>query len=1035
MDKSIKKPFHEQVAENLIKLLEAGTAPWQIPWKAGEPNAMMPINATNGKRYKGINAINLMAQGRSDSRWLTYNQASAMGAQVRKGERSTTVQYWKFNEEKDKLDANGKPELDERGQKKKIIVKLERPKVFYASVFNAEQVDGMPPVAVKKVAEQTWDASERAESILAASGANINHVNGDRAFYSVVKDSITLPERSQFESADAYYATALHELGHWTGHSTRLDRDLSNPFGSEGYAKEELRAEISSMIMGDELGIGHDPSQHASYVESWIKVLKDDPMEIFRAAADAEKINSFVLGLEQEQVQEQKNENLLSAFTPEIVKAIEDTAQARSQYKAGKISEADLTQVTKNSFGVELPTDWSGELRIVGVIEKDGIPVLAEMGEEAQGYQIYARKAEAVFGDDPFAFVKTVATESEAAEFGEQLKLAQALSETDEAVRDAKLALVHEERLRRDPESTEEQVLAAKSARKNAEFTPTEAKLVEELSAEAQQSIPAEAQQSQQLSSEKTYINVPFSEKEEAKDLGARWDRAEKSWYVPAGVDVEQFSKWNSPTQQQPEPEQVKQPEPEQVKQQARQYLAVPYEERGAAKAAGAKWDRAAKSWYAGEGADLEKLAKWELGKAAEQSPAMTPVEEFSNFLRAHDFIIEDGHPIMDGKSHRISVEGDKNGEKSGFYVGHSDGHPAGYMKNNRTGEEDRWKSKGYTLNPEARAELQAVAAQKLADRAQAQEATQLATAARLEKQANGLSQVADTTAYLKSKGVKAHKGVLTDKAGLNTYIPATDADGKQWTTQYIQEDGTKRFAKDSRKEGCFHAVGGMEAVAAAPVLVIAEGYATAASVAEALGQATVAAFDSGNLEAVAKSLKEKYPDKPIVIAGDDDAALALTHGVNAGREKATEAALAVGGKAIFPVFAAGENSYPADLPIVTPALYKAHAQAVRKLDAASENKIQLSDTEKSKLTDNLLSSEQLAAIAAMKKHTDFNDLSEKSALGKEGLVRQVTAIVAKVASQSEQTNVRAEKVVKERAKKQEQVDAKRPEKRKAVKI
>lgn len=117
-------------------------------------------------------------------------------------------------------------------------------------------------------------------------------------------DSITMPERGQFPSADNYYATALHELGHWTGHPSRLDRDLSNPFGSEGYAKEELRAEISSMILGNELGIGHDPGQHVAYVGSWIKVLQEDPLEIFRAAADAEKIQAFVLAFEQQQVQD-----------------------------------------------------------------------------------------------------------------------------------------------------------------------------------------------------------------------------------------------------------------------------------------------------------------------------------------------------------------------------------------------------------------------------------------------------------------------------------------------------------------------------------------------------------------------------------------------------------------------------------------------------------------------------------------------------------------------------------------------------------
>ena len=143
---------------------------------------------------------------------------------------------------------------------------------------------------------------------------------------------------------------------------------------------------------------------------------------------------------------------------------------------------------------------------------------------------------------------------------------------------------------------------------------------------------------------------------------------------------------------------------------------------------------------------------------------------------------------------------------------------------------------------------------------------------------------------------------MFTDREGQKTYIPAFDVDGKQWTTQYIQEGGPKRFAKDSKKEGCFHPVGGMDALAAAPTLVIAEGYATAASLAEGLGHATVAAFDSGNLPHVARALREKFTGKPIVIAGDDDKAQETKRGHNPGRAKAEEAAKAVDDKAIFPI-------------------------------------------------------------------------------------------------------------------------------------
>lgn len=308
---TIKKPFHETVAEKLIERLRQGTAPWQRPWRPGNSDGLLPMNPCTGKRYKGINSLHLSSQDFSDPRWLTYKQASAMGAQVRKGQSGTQIQYWKFSDEVTKRDTNGKPVFDANGDPEKTSVKLERPRVFFATVFNAEQIDGLPVLAVSP--PPTWASVDRAEAILKASGAVIFHSEANKAFYRTDTDSIHLPSKDQFKSAEAYYATALHELGHWTGHETRLDRDLSSPYGKAGYAKEELRAEIASMILGETLQLGNDPERHASYVSAWIKILQDDPLEVFRAAADAEKIHDFVLGFEQSidqvnQVKQEKSE-------------------------------------------------------------------------------------------------------------------------------------------------------------------------------------------------------------------------------------------------------------------------------------------------------------------------------------------------------------------------------------------------------------------------------------------------------------------------------------------------------------------------------------------------------------------------------------------------------------------------------------------------------------------------------------------------------------------------------------------------------
>ncbi len=295
------KKHAQEVTERIIEQLRQGTAPWQKPWKPGEMH--LPYNAASGKEYKGINSLWLQAQGHDDPRWMTYKQAKEAGAQVRWNSKGTRVTYWKFEEERTVKDADGRPVLDENGKPKKTTVPLEHPQRFSATVFNAEQIDGLPQLKPKQVSPEP-ERHARAEKILINSGANIKHVSGDRAFYQPSTDSITMPKRNQFPDAGAYYSTALHELGHWTGHGSRMGRDLAHPFGSEGYAREELRAEIASLMLGERLEAGYNPSASASYVASWIKVLENDHNEIFKAARDAEIISRHVMALEHEQAQE-----------------------------------------------------------------------------------------------------------------------------------------------------------------------------------------------------------------------------------------------------------------------------------------------------------------------------------------------------------------------------------------------------------------------------------------------------------------------------------------------------------------------------------------------------------------------------------------------------------------------------------------------------------------------------------------------------------------------------------------------------------
>ena len=284
-----RRPWRESVAVEMIRQIEAGTAPFQKPWKPGIV-VDKPHNPTSKRAYNGINALWLEMQGHADPRWLTYKQAVALDAQVRGGEKSTQVEYWKWSGTGPLKDAEGKPVLGDDGKPKTTTYRLDRPKVFYANVFNASQIDGLEPYIAP---EPGFDPLEKAEALLAAGTVSIKHDKADRAYYSPAHDEIHLPDKSSFKGAYEYYATALHELGHATGHSTRMGRDFG-PFGSEVYAKEELRAEMASYMVSRELGLGHYPERHAGYVENWLKALRDDRNVLFQVAKDSEQIASWI---------------------------------------------------------------------------------------------------------------------------------------------------------------------------------------------------------------------------------------------------------------------------------------------------------------------------------------------------------------------------------------------------------------------------------------------------------------------------------------------------------------------------------------------------------------------------------------------------------------------------------------------------------------------------------------------------------------------------------------------------------------------
>ena len=712
--------YIQEITDRLVEQIKENKAPWQRPFGNANFDGILPINV-DGKPYKGANLVNLMsaqqANGYQETRWLTFLAAQKLGARVKKGEKGTTIHYWKFHEERFKRDENGNKVFDDKGRAIKERYVLDRPKVFYANVFNEEQIEGLPPkeqtISIRPM--EAWERHQRCENIIANCGVEIIHRPSDTAYYSPSKDHIVMPERSQFASADLYYATLLHELGHSTGHESRLNRDMSGGFGSENYAREELRAEISSMMLGQELQIGHDPGQHIAYLESWSQIVKNDPNAIFLAVKDADAINKYIL-----------------AFDPaQEIEAVVEIQEERQEEKAAEVSA----------------------------------PVA-----------------------DPAAA---------------------------------------------------------------------------------------------NITNSKVYLYVPFEEKDEAKALGARWDKNNKSWYAPVGSDLNQFNRWlNEPTQT--------------------QQMSIP------------------------------RFGSTE--------------QEVTEFLENMGCVVKAGHPKLDGRFHRLHIQGDKAGTLNGSYVIHTDnGIPRGFFRNFKTGEEEKFVSQQRTSSHDR----PVIDTAKMKAEAEAKAKAEHDKAAVIAQGVWNASPGVASHPYLDQKGVTAngvlrlvpgndalpesikdfvvigddwrkakalredpsHSKIVLTKGDL--LIPSYNSQNELRTLQAVSANGFKSYLKGGEKSGNYLLVGQIQN--GRPIL-ITEGYATAATLHEKTGQAVVVAFDKNNLVSVAQTIRSANPDSRIYMAADNDHQQEAKYiaedrtgaggELNPGIEKAKEAAALINGGVLIPQFA-----------------------------------------------------------------------------------------------------------------------------------
>lgn len=271
----------EKIAADIVAAMQAGPQQWRKAWKATLGGCA--FNGQSKTGYRGRNRVRLAwvmrEHGYTDSRFFSFKQVSDLGGKVKKGEHGFTVEHWLWAKD------------DKTGEPRPVQVR-------YYTVFNAQQCENIPEYVQPA---NDWNECERAENLIKASGVSFSNDGGDSAYYQPFTDSIHMPGKEGFPTASAYYATALHELGHSTGARKRCSRDLSGGFGSESYAKEELRAEIIALMLCQELGLEPPEmdKQHIAYLQSWSKVIKQAPEEILNAVQDAEKAIDWLFKAEE----------------------------------------------------------------------------------------------------------------------------------------------------------------------------------------------------------------------------------------------------------------------------------------------------------------------------------------------------------------------------------------------------------------------------------------------------------------------------------------------------------------------------------------------------------------------------------------------------------------------------------------------------------------------------------------------------------------------------------------------------------------
>ncbi|SDP35837.1 DUF5710 domain-containing protein [Desulforhopalus singaporensis] len=755
--------------DNTIQAIESSSAPWQVPWKEGELFEL-PRSFVTGKDYRGVNLVELARKGYNDPRWMTYNQAREHGLHVRKGEKSTPALYYSPTRLIKEQDENGNTLVDKSTGKPRTK-EVDAPVFKTFALFNGTQIEGLNPYLTQT---PEWKPDWIADDIINSFKRDISITESqqERAFYSPAKHAIEIPAKASFKSQSEYYSTIFHELAHATKHPDLLDRQTGPASDKQEYAKEELRAEIATWLICTQIGVGYTPESeknNEAYVAGWLKKLPKNQRqkELLAAIRDGEKISEFVLSQDKEVMlwKEKLSESPTQEKVTDQIVPDKDSGSAEKILLSVPFEEKDRAK--------ELGARWDRRQKS-WFIEPD---------------------------QDPEPYRKWLQTATQVESAAQKVKLDE--SSWNIGYQDGLAGTREHEREVVDDLSYSSGWIEGDGTR--------------ELSVQRNHDETLAAPDP-----ERTYLDVSFEEKDQAKELGAKWDRRQKAWFIEPDQDPEPFRKW------------------------------LQSEKTTSSILDFAEIEKQFRDQAAGLGLKVDTL-------------------------------------VMDGSMQRVPVDTDKAGKKSGAYVIYPDGRPAGFMQNHKTGEKINVKYEG---------ELPRDAVKQKGETSREEELQ-----ARYEKAAKTAFGIYVNAApapkdhpYLLAKKIEPEDGIRVDNSNrliIPLKNPKTD---RIESLQFISENGDKYLLKDGRKSGNCCVLGKLEADK--PIL-LAEGYATGKSLQDIAHLPAVVCFDAGNMENVAHSIKELMPDAEIFICADND----HSKKKNVGLEKARRVAKAIGGEVIVPEF------------------------------------------------------------------------------------------------------------------------------------